>query len=218
MFTGLIEELGKIKDFKRNGDSMILTIKAQEILHDVAIGDSIAVNGICLTVTSFNQSSFTVDVMPETMNKTSLKEVKPGGVVNLERAMTPNRRFGGHFVAGHVDSVATLIDKKTLDNAIYFTFKIEPSLINYLIPQGSISIDGISLTLVNVTDDTFSVSIIPHTLQQTNLLTKEIGQLVNIEVDMIGKFVEKSVRNLLNQQDKKKSSLTAAFLKENGFY
>lgn len=216
MFTGLVEEVGKIKGFKKSGESMVLTIEASDILKDVALGDSIAVNGICLTVTSYNQSSFTVDVMPETMHRTSLKDTTVGSLVNLERAMSPNRRFGGHFVAGHVDGVAALVDKKPLDNAVYFTFKIDPSLSKYMIPKGSIAIDGISLTLVDVTNDTFSVSIIPHTLQQTNLGTKQIRHTVNIEVDMIGKFVEKAVVNILNR-DNKQSNLTESFLKENGF-
>ncbi len=223
MFTGLIEEVGKIKSFKKTGDSMVLSLEAANILGDAVIGDSIAVNGICLTVTSINNTSFTVDVMPETMHKTSLKDLNVGSHVNLERAMTPNRRFGGHFVAGHVDGVAQLIDKKAVDNAIYFTFKIDPSVTNYMIPKGSISIDGISLTLVDVHKDGFSVSIIPHTIEQTNLKYKKIGDLVNIEVDMIGKFVEKAVRNILlhekgPNQRVKESNLSADFLKENGFY
>lgn len=218
MFTGLVEELGELKGFKKTGDSMILSIQAKEILKDVAIGDSIAVNGICLTVTSFNQSFFTVDVMPETMFKSNLKDLNVGSLVNLERAMSPTRRFGGHFVAGHVDGVATLANKKTVDNAVYFTFNIEPSLADYMIAKGSIAIDGISLTLVEVTENTFTVSIIPHTLKETNLVSKGIGDTVNIEVDMIGKFVEKSVRNMLSKGNDKKTNITEDFLKENGFY
>ena len=217
MFTGLVEELGKIKDFKKSGESMVLTIEAKEILRETAVGDSIAVNGVCLTVTSFSQSAFTVDVMPETMRKTSLRDVKTGSSVNLERAMTPNRRFGGHFVSGHVDGIATLIERKPLDNAIYLTFKTEEDLLNYMLPKGSIAIDGISLTLVEVKNETFSVSIIPHTLQQTNLGTKRIGEIVNIEADMIGKYVEKSVRNLLQTQTTSNGKITEEFLKENGF-
>ncbi|MFX0560462.1 riboflavin synthase [Tepidibacillus infernus] len=217
MFTGLIEEVGRIKNITRSGDAMVLTIEAKEILEDVSIGDSIAVNGICLTVTSYQSFSFTVDVMPETMHRTNLKDLKVGSLVNLERAMTPNRRFGGHFVAGHIDGVATLHGKKPVDNAIYFTFHANPSLTNYMVPKGSIAIDGISLTLVDVEKNQFSVSIIPHTLQQTNLVSKQIGQTVNIEVDMIGKFVEKYVTNLLEQRSNEKTSLTEDFLKENGF-
>ena len=217
MFTGLIEEVGKIKGFTKSGDSMILSIESFKILKDVQIGDSIAVNGICLTVTSSDRIAFTVDVMPETIYKSNLKDLKAGNLVNLERAMSPNRRFGGHFVAGHVDGIATLVDKKPLDNAVYFKFKMDTNLANYLIPKGSIAIDGISLTLTDVTDDTFTVSIIPHTLAETNLVTKEIGHSVNIEVDMIGKFVEKAVRNIMIQGKTKDSKITEDFLKENGF-
>ncbi|TCS81066.1 riboflavin synthase [Tepidibacillus fermentans] len=217
MFTGLVEEVGIIKAMKRSGDSMVLTIEARQILEDVSVGDSIAVNGICLTVTSYQATSFTVDVMPETIYKTNLRELKVHSFVNLERAMTPSRRFGGHFVAGHVDGIATLIEKKTIDNAVYFTFETESSLLKYMIPKGSIAIDGISLTLVDVSSRSFTVSIIPHTFQQTNLSTKQIGQSVNIEVDMIGKFVEKYVMNFLNYRDQVKQKITESFLKENGF-
>ena len=218
MFTGLIEEVGKIKGMRKSGDSMVLSIEAKEILRDVALGDSIAVNGICLTVISFDQSSFSVDVMPETIYKSNLKDQVTGSLANLERAMSPNKRFGGHFVAGHVDGVATLIDKKALDNAVYFTFKTDRSINNYMVPKGSIAIDGISLTLVEVSEDKFSVSIIPHTLEGTNLPAKRIGDTVNIEVDMIGKFVEKTVKNIFNQQNGKGTNVTEAFLKENGFF
>lgn len=218
MFTGLIEEVGRIRSFTKAGDSIVLRIAADQILRDVQLGDSIAVNGICLTVTAYDKSSFTVDVMPETVYKTNLKDLIAGSVVNLERAMSPNKRFGGHFVAGHVDGVATLVDKKSQDNAVYFKFKIEPALTAYMISKGSIAIDGISLTLIEVTKDTFTVSIIPHTLEKTNLVVKQIGQTINIEVDMIGKFVEKAVRNMLDKNNSSNTSITEQFLKENGFY
>lgn len=196
---------------------MVLTIEAREVLKEAALGDSIAVNGICLTVTNFDTASFSVDVMPETMYRTSLKEAAIGSRVNLERAMTPNRRFGGHFVAGHVDGVAVLVNKILKDNAVYLSFQTNPELIRYMVPKGSIALDGISLTLVDIKNDQFSVSIIPHTLKQTNLEQKRIGDAINVEVDMIGKFVEKSVRNILEQGKKEENNLTEAFLKENGF-
>lgn len=215
MFTGLIEEIGVLKSIKRSGDSMILTIATKEILSDVNIGDSISVNGICLTVTMFDKNSFTVDVMPETLYKTSLGELKNGSKVNLERAMKASNRFGGHFVAGHVDGIATLVEKKALDNAIYLKFKVDSSLLKYMISKGSISIDGISLTIVNIEKEILTVSVIPHTLQNTNLVEKEIGQLANIEVDMLGKYVENI---LLSYSDiKATKNITEAFLKENGF-
>ena len=216
MFTGLIEEVGKIKSIQRSGQSMVLLIEAKEILKESELGDSIAVNGVCLTVTTIDSSSFTVDVMPETFARTSLNHLSTGSPVNLERAMTPNRRFGGHFVAGHVDGMAKLIDKKEVENAIFLLFSAEPELTKYMVPKGSIAIDGISLTLIDVHSNSFSVSIIPHTLKSTNLYTKPIGSLVNIEVDMIGKFVEKYVANFM-QGKKQESNITEDFLRENGF-
>ncbi|WP_339061727.1 riboflavin synthase [Tepidibacillus marianensis] len=217
MFTGLIEEVGKIKSIQRSGQSMILSIEAKEILKECALGDSIAVNGICLTATSLGTSSFTLDVMPETMARTNLNQLSIGSVVNLERAMTPNRRFGGHFVAGHVDGVAKLSERKEMENTIFLTFHAEPSLTKYMIEKGSIAIDGISLTLIEVNPQSFSVSIIPHTLKNTNLFSKQIGSTVNIEVDMIGKFVEKYISNFLGVREKKGSTITEGFLRENGF-
>lgn len=217
MFTGLIEELGAIKSINRSGDSMLLQINANKILEDISLGDSISVNGICLTVISFNHSSFSVDVMPETVYKTSLKELKTGSQVNLERAMSANNRFGGHIVSGHIDGTATLVSKKCLDNAIYFNFKIETSLASQLITKGSIAIDGVSLTLVNIEKESFSVSIIPHTLEQTILANKKPGQVVNIELDIIGKYIQKAVENIAIQRSGSESKITESFLFENGF-
>ncbi len=215
MFTGLIEEIGLLKDIKHSGDSMILTISAKKVLSDVSIGDSISVNGICLTVTMFDKNLFSVDVMPETLYKTSLAELKAGSKVNLERAMKASDRFGGHFVAGHIDGVATLVDRKALDNSIYLKFKLDSSLLKYVISKGSIAIDGVSLTIVKLEKDFLTVSVIPHTLQNTNLLDKDIGKIVNIEVDLLGKYVESI---LLNCSDKKANkNITEDFLKENGF-
>ncbi|MGD9677703.1 MAG: riboflavin synthase [Vulcanibacillus sp.] len=217
MFTGLIEEIGEIKSIKRSGNSMVLEIAAKNILTDTKIGDSIAVNGICLTVTTLDHNSFTVDVMPETMGKTSLGELKIGSTVNLELAMLANKRFGGHFISGHIDGIAILVDKKQLDNAIYFTFKFDSTLGNYIIQKGSIAIDGISLTIVKVSKELLTVSVIPHTLKNTSLATKRIGQIVNIEVDMIGKYIEKILLNYLNQKTNNNSSITEDYLRQNGF-
>lgn len=217
MFTGLVEEVGTIKGIKRSGDSMILEINANKILNDVTLGDSIAVNGICLTVTSFNNNTFSADVMPETVYKTSLKDLEYGRKVNLERAMSANSRFGGHIVSGHIDGTAKLISKRALDNAVYFTFKLESSLASKLLPKGSIAIEGISLTLVNVEMESFSVSIIPHTLAQTSLADKKIGEVVNIELDLVGKYIQKAVENIIEQKIDKESTITESFLSENGF-
>jgi len=217
MFTGLIEEVGQIQEMLKKGNSYILTINANNILDGIELGDSIAVNGICLTVTNYNQQSFTVDVMPETVKRTNLAQLSIGSLVNLERAMSPMRRFGGHFVAGHVDGVAVLMGKQVIDNAVYLRFQATYDLTKYMVEKGSIAIDGISLTLVEAGISSFVVSIIPHTLANTNLKAKKIGDTVNIEVDMIGKFVERYVKNHLEHQENKRS-LTEEFLKENGFF
>jgi len=217
LFTGLVEEIGKITEIRRTGDAMKLTIEVGNILADVSLGDSIAVNGICLTVTKYTSSSFTVDVMPETFYRTNLKETAIGALVNAERAMTPNKRFGGHFVAGHIDGTAQLVNKKKKENAVYLTFKADLELTKYMIPKGSIAIDGISLTLVDVEDDFFSVSIIPHTLNETTLTFKQIGHTVNIEVDMLGKYIEKFINRFNESKSSSKSKISENLLKENGF-
>lgn len=217
MFTGLVEEIGKITEVRRTGEAMKLTIEASHILTDVNSGDSIAVNGICLTVTNYTSSSFTIDVMPETFYHTNLNQATKGTLVNTERAMTPNKRFGGHFVAGHVDGIAQLVDKKEKDNAVYFTFRTEEELTKYMIPKGSIAIDGISLTLVNVEDDSFTVSIIPHTLKETTLGFKQVGQTANIEVDMLGKYIEKFMNRFSEAKSSSSSKISETLLRENGF-
>jgi riboflavin synthase len=216
MFTGIIEEIGIMKRIDRRGQAMVLTVGAKRILEDVHLGDSISVNGVCLTVISFDTSSFTVDVMPETFRHTNLKELGNGDPVNLERAMAAGGRFGGHIVQGHVDSPGTIVGRTPEENAV--VFRVEPvnaDVLKYMIPRGSITIDGISLTLVSVTEREFSVSIIPHTLAQTVLQNKMPGQRVNIETDLLGKYVEK----LLNYRDvhDAKSGITERFLAEHGF-
>lgn len=212
MFTGIIEELGTIKGIKRGGEWCVLTIGASAILQDVQLGDSIAVNGICLTVTSFASDHFTVDVMPETLDKTSLSSLQIGSLVNLERAMRAGGRFGGHFVSGHVDGTGTIHSKKKWGNAILIEIKAPEDLLYYMIPKGSITIDGISLTIVDVKMDRFSISIIPHTLEMTILQYKGSGDIVNLECDMIGKYIEKYV-----SARKGNSKITPDFLAEHGF-
>ncbi|OEH85712.1 riboflavin synthase subunit alpha [Desulfuribacillus stibiiarsenatis] len=194
MFTGIIEEIGYIQSIQNaQGLGRRVTIQAKEILRDVNLGDSIAVNGICLTVTQYNQQQFSVDVMPETMEHTNLGLLKANSPVNLERAMQAGGRFGGHIVSGHVDGVATLAERKTLANAIILTFQTLENMLRYMIPKGSITIDGISLTIIEVTHQSFSVSIIPHTKDITTLGKKKVGDIVNIECDMIAKYVERLV-------------------------
>ncbi|UHA72920.1 riboflavin synthase [Paenibacillus sp. 481] len=195
MFTGLIEEIGVLRSISRRGEAMVLDIAAKKVLTDISIGDSIAVNGVCLTVTAFDRATFRADVMPETFRHTSLKQLSTGTAVNLERAMAANGRFGGHIVQGHVDGTATLIKRTPEANAVLFEFQTgQTELAKYMIPKGSITIDGISLTLVRAQQGHFAVSIIPHTLVQTALTHKQAGDIVNIECDVLGKYVDHLLR------------------------
>lgn len=200
MFTGIIEEVGKIKNISKTSSGILLTISADKVLRDCNLGDSIAVNGICLTVTKFDNDSFTVDVMNETVRKTTLYKLTQNSYVNLERAMLVNSRFGGHIVSGHIDGTGTISDIKK--DGIAFIYKINTTkeITKYIINKGSITIDGISLTVVSVSDTSFTVSIIPHTMTVTNLEKKKIGDMVNLENDCIAKYVEKM---LDNKQEKK---------------
>lgn len=218
MFTGIIEEIGTMKQVTKHGQAMILTINAKRVLEDIHLGDSISVNGVCLTAVSFDSSSFSVDVMPETYRKTNLFQLSSGSRVNLERAMQVNGRFGGHIVQGHVDGTGIIQHKVQEENAIVYTIKPDNAeLFQYIINQGSITLDGISLTIVKAVQDIFSVSIIPHTLSQTVLQHKEPGDIVNIECDLLGKYVNHLLEHKSRQQNDKKNVLTESFLAENGF-
>ena len=212
MFTGIVEEKGMLKGVQHGANWLVLVVEASKVLENVTLGDSIAVNGVCLTVTSFTQNSFTADVMPETFEKTNLSSLSIGTKVNLERAMAADGRFGGHFVSGHVDGTGTVMSMKALGNAIVYEIRAAESLLYYMIPKGSITIDGISLTILDVHQHSFTVSIIPHTLDQTSLKERRVGDQVNLECDMVGKYIEKFVH-----QRKPTSSLTRDFLAENGF-
>lgn len=215
MFTGIIEETGTIESMKKAGHSMALTIKCSKILEDVHLGDSIAVNGICLTVTDFTKNQFTVDVMPETVKATSLNELSKGSKVNLERAMAANGRFGGHFVSGHVDGTAEITRIEEKSNAVYYDVKMDPSLTKTLVLKGSITVDGVSLTIFGLTEDTVTISLIPHTISETTFSEKTIGSKVNIECDMIGKYMYRFLHKA--NENKTQQSITKAFLSENGF-
>lgn len=221
MFTGIIEEIGVMRRISRQGQGMILTIAAANILEDIHLGDSIAVNGVCLTVVSFDGGSITVDVMPETFRHTGLSGLKPGSRVNLERAMSPHGRFGGHIVQGHVDTTAAIIFRQPEDNAVVFGAEpADKGVLRYIVPRGSIAIDGISLTVVRVTEHDFAVSIIPHTLAETILNEKQPGDTVNIECDILGKYVERMLSARFADpaaESTKTSKLTASFLTEHGF-
>ncbi|ADM38326.1 riboflavin synthase subunit alpha [Bacillus spizizenii ATCC 6633 = JCM 2499] len=215
MFTGIIEETGTIESMKKAGHSMALTIKCSKILEDVHLGDSIAVNGICLTVTDFTKNQFTVDVMPETVKATSLNDLSKGSKVNLERAMAANGRFGGHFVSGHVDGTAEITRIEERSNAVYYDVKMDPSLTKTLVLKGSITVDGVSLTIFGLTEDTVTISLIPHTISETTFSEKTIGSKVNIECDMIGKYMYRFLHKA--NENKTQQTITKAFLSENGF-
>lgn len=218
MFTGLVEELGKIKSITKGTKSARLTIEGQVVLQDVKLGDSIAVNGTCLTVVEYTQRSFTADVMPETVRSTVLAELKPGDVVNLERTLRLGDRLGGHIVSGHVDGVGVIRSKERSDNAIVVTIEAPPEVMRYIIDKGSIAIDGTSLTIVDYGTDWFSVSLIPHTASLTTVGLKETGSKVNLEADVLGKYVAKLL-GLQNGDEKKQASsgLTMEFLQQHGF-
>ncbi|WP_025948554.1 riboflavin synthase [Geobacillus thermocatenulatus] len=213
MFTGLIEEIGTIEQMKQTGDAIVMTIGAKRVLEDVRLGDSIAVNGVCLTVTSFTEQQFTVDVMPETVKATALKTLKLGSKVNLERAMAAGGRFGGHFVTGHVDGVGRIIRQWPKANAVYYEIEVPASLRAYMIEKGSVAVDGTSLTIFGLSERTFIVSLIPHTREATILGEKRPGDLVNIECDMIGKYVAA----FLAAKATPTSKLTAEFLEQHGY-
>lgn len=213
MFTGIIEETGSISDIRRHSLSASLTVSCRKITEDIHVGDSIAVNGICLTVTAFSISDFTVDVMPETMEKTSLKLLKNGSAVNLERAMAANGRFGGHIVSGHIDGTGTVLQIQEKEIAVIYKIGASIEILDGIVPKGSVALDGISLTVIDVTDSYFTVSLIPHTRSVTNMRDKRVGDPINVETDVIGKFVKKYVNSQGNSAD----SLSLDFLAEKGF-
>ena len=215
MFTGIVEEIGQIRRIEKGSQSAVLHIGASKITADLNLGDSVAVNGVCLTVVDFDKTGFAADVMHETLNRTNLGKLKSGSAVNLERAMAANGRFGGHIVSGHVDGVGRITDITRDDNAIWYTISAEPAVLRYIVEKGSIAIDGISLTVARVTDKDFAISAIPHTVKVTILGQKQAGDTVNLENDIIGKYVEKLMTPA--QEEKPQSKLTLEFLAENGF-
>ena len=215
MFTGIVEEVGKIKKIERNTVSARLSIEADKVLQEVKEGDSIAVNGICLTVTSFTKNSFTADVMHETMNRTTLGKLKENSPVNLERALSVRGRFGGHMVSGHIDGRGKIVGIEKDDNAVLFTIETTEKILRYIVEKGSIAINGISLTVARVDRKNFTVSVIPHTLRVTSLGSFQKGDEVNLENDIVGKYIEKLLG--LSCPEKKESTLTMDFLIKNGF-
>lgn len=221
MFTGLVEEVGTLQGVHRGVNSAVLTIGCRTVLEGTKVGDSIMTNGVCLTVTELGATYFTADVMHETLSRSSLGELSPGSPVNLERAMPADGRFGGHMVSGHIDGTGTVRELREDDNAVWYTVEAAPDLLRCIVEKGSICIDGISLTVAAVDDRSFQVSIIPHTRAVTNLSTKGVGSTVNLECDVIGKYVEKLLGPYgtggTSPKEEKRSGITEAFLKEYGF-
>lgn len=212
MFTGIIEETGPIRTITRGQRSAILSVGASEILSDLKVGDSVAVNGVCLTATTVDGGGFTADVMSETLNRSTLGGLSAGDVVNLERAMPADGRFGGHIVSGHIDGVGIVKSIRRDDNAVWYAVEIPDALRRYIVEKGSIAIDGISLTVASVDGRGFSVSVIPHTLSVTALGARRVGSGVNLETDIIAKYVESLLR-----PDNERSAITREFLARNGF-
>lgn len=214
MFTGIIEETGVVTNIQKCEKSFKLTIAGKKIFDDIKLGDSIAVNGVCLTVSALNENSFTADVMTETIIRSSLGILKKGQRVNLERAMPAQGRFGGHIVSGHIDAIGEIESLVPEGNAVWVTILTNSKVLRYVVEKGSIAIDGISLTVAWVGETYFKVSIIPHTGAETILLMKKKGDLVNLECDIIGKYVEK----LMNPtKEKEKSIIDMDFLQKHGF-
>ena len=215
MFTGIVEEIGEIVSVERGSRSAVLRIRCQRVLQGTRTGDSIAVNGVCLTVTSIGDSEYTADVMAETLARSSLGTLRSGSRVNLERAMPADGRFGGHIVAGHIDGTGTIREIRQDETAVWYTISAGPELLRYIVDKGSITVDGISLTVAKVGAEDFRVSTIPHTRSSTVLVDRKRGDIVNLETDIIGKYVEKLCAP--EKLPEAGSSITMEFLTENGF-
>lgn len=215
MFTGIVEEVGTVRSVQRGSTSSFIEIQAHTVLEGTKLGDSIAVNGVCLTVTELGRDSFRADVMNETLSRSSLGSLRSGSPVDLERAMAAGGRFGGHIVSGHIDGTGTITDIKKDGIAHWYTVSAPPGIMRYIVEKGSIAIDGISLTVARVTEGAFSVSIIPHTAAQTVLSHKKAGDTVNLENDIIGKYVEKLMQPA--EEETSSGGITMDFLAKNGF-
>lgn len=209
MFTGIIEELGTVLNIERGVKSSRITIGGDKIFDDLKVGDSVSVNGMCSTAVTVSDHTFTADIMAESMRRTNLGDLKKGVRVNLERAMPLNGRFGGHIVSGHVDGTGVILSQIREDNAVWVTISAPDAVMRYVIEKGSIAIDGVSLTVAKVYVDAFAVSLIPHTAAETTLLLKRSGERVNLECDIVGKYIEKFTG--------KQSGITLDFLKEHNF-
>lgn len=209
MFTGIIEEIGTVANIERGAKSSRITISAERIFDDLKIGDSVSVNGMCATAAEISGNTFTADIMAESMRRTNLGDLKKGSRVNLERAMQLNGRFGGHIVSGHIDGTGVIISQRREDNAVWLTVGAPENIMRYIIEKGSVAIDGVSLTVASVYSDAFAVSLIPHTAEETTLLSKRTGEKVNLECDIVGKYIERFTPG--------QRGITLDFLKENRF-
>ncbi|MDO4493617.1 MAG: riboflavin synthase [Clostridia bacterium] len=217
MFTGIVEEVGTVRRVVSGGTSGELAVRASRVLEGTRIGDSIAVNGVCLTVTSLQPDGFTADVMPETLRRTDLGQLGQGAPVNLERAMAADGRFGGHIVSGHIDGVGTITQMRREGNAVWVRIAAPGEVLALIVEKGSVCIDGISLTVAAVDAEGFAVSVIPHTGSETTLLTKSAGDPVNLENDVVGKYVQRLLQPSLPGEKRKESRITMEFLAEHGF-
>ena len=220
MFTGIIEEIGIVEGRKPYKESFRLALKGDKILSDLNLGDSVAVNGVCLTAALLKGGgSFEVDVMPETLRSTNLHELSPGSPVNLERAMRFDNRFGGHFVSGHVDETGKILYRRTESNALLLGFSASRELLSNMVKKGSVAIDGISLTVASIFDGGFSVSLIPHTLENTVLEHKKKNDTVNLEADILGKYVSSYLKKTIEGSESKplNGNITMEYLTEKGF-
>ena len=212
MFTGIIEEIGTVKSFKINSENAEITVECSKVLDETKIGDSISINGVCQTVVSITENTFIADVSKETLSVTNFSEIKSGDKVNLERALTLNERIGGHIVSGHVDNVAKFISSEKLNDFYNMSFEINKETARYVIKKGSITLNGISLTVADISENLIKVAVIPHTFENTNLSDLKSGQSVNVETDVFAKYIEKFLLN-----ERTTSVITEDFLKENGF-
>lgn len=217
MFTGLVEEVGTVRSIRRGRYSAVLEIGAETVTKGLRTGDSVAVNGVCLTAVSCREDSFSADVMHETLNRSSLAQLRPGSHVNLERAMPADGRFGGHIVSGHVDGVGRILGTEKDDTAVWYRIGANQSVLRYVVEKGSVAVDGISLTVAAVTETDFSVSLIPHTARMTILGEKKAGDPVNLETDIVGKYVEKLMKPADTGGQKGQSGITREFLEKYGF-
>lgn len=216
MFTGIVEETGKIVKIENGSKSSRLTVKGNKIFSDLKQGDSVAVNGVCLTVTEFSEGLFSADIMNETLSRSNLGGLKQGSLVNLERAMIADGRFGGHIVSGHIDGTGMIAKIIRDDIAVWYTISADKKIMKYIIEKGSVTIDGISLTVAKVTNNDFSVSVIPHTAKETILGMKKVGDTVNLENDIVGKYIEHFLK-YDTMDDKKSSGITKELLLKSGF-